>query len=59
MGIDKNDLMVLIEKLPKLLILMSEEERQTKLRRVPLMKLRKSMGGEYAVIQDGVWYIDQ
>jgi len=57
-GMEKTDLVVLVEKLPKLLILMPEEERLVKTKRVPLMKLRKSIAGEYAVLQDGVWFID-
>jgi len=58
-AIDGDVLHVIIEGLPKLLFTMLEAEYAKNTRKVSLSAMRSSMGGEYHVLQDGVWYIDE
>lgn len=51
-------LSIIVENLPKLLLTAPESERNKLIRYVPLDKIKSSFGGEYAVMQDGVWFVD-
>ncbi len=56
--IDNGVLSILTENLPKLLFTIPEDERQKRTIKISLTKIRSSRGGEYHIIQDGIWYVD-
>jgi hypothetical protein len=48
---------VIREGLPQLLFTMSEADQEDKTIKVKIAKIRSSRGGEYCVLQDGIWHI--
>lgn len=52
-------LMVVREHLPKLLFSLSPGEYKVNSIELSSGVIRTSRGGEYAILQDGVWYIDE
>ena len=51
-------LWVIRENLPKLLFSLPMSERSKNSIQVDIDKIRGSRAGEYAVLQDGLWYVD-
>jgi hypothetical protein len=56
--INNGNLSILRENLPKLLFTTPEDERDKNTIKISITKIRSSRGGEYHVLQDGVWYVD-
>jgi len=57
-GIDGNRITVIKENLPKLVFSIPENKRYKYMTEIYLDNIRGSSGGEYAINQDGVWFID-
>ena len=57
-SIDSDEVVVIYENLPKLLFTMSESEREAHKKRISIVRIRCSRGGEYHVLQNGLWYLD-
>jgi hypothetical protein len=52
-------LMIIREHLPKLLFSLPSSEYKTNSIELSSGIIRSSRGGEYAILQDGAWYIDE
>lgn len=57
-SIDGGDAIIIKENLPKLLFTLSSSEYTKNSIRVSIGKIVRSYGGEFHILQDGVWFID-
>jgi hypothetical protein len=58
MDVTPTEVVVVTENLPKLLLTMPEDEKIKRSKHIPISKIRSSRGGEWHVLQDGVWHFD-
>lgn len=56
--ISGDELIIVKDGLPKLLFIMPESERIKNSVTISLTKIRTSRGGEFHVLQEGIWLID-
>lgn len=56
--VTQSEVVIITENLPKLLFTIPEDERLKRSKRIPISKIRSSRGGEWHVLQNGVWYFD-
>lgn len=57
-GFDGGDAIIIKENLPKLLFTLSNSEYGKNSVKIPIVAIIRSRGGEYHVMQDGVWFVD-
>lgn len=53
-----NEISIITEGLPVLLFSLTSDQYDGKKKTVGIGVIRRSVGGAYAVLQDGVWFID-
>lgn len=58
-NINGDELLVIKENLPKLLFTLSPSEFKSNTIMVSLTNIQTSRGGEFCVIQDGIYYVDE
>jgi hypothetical protein len=58
-GINGNQITVIKENLPKLLFTMPESDRSKNTISLQVDKIKSSRGGEFHILQDGVWHLDE
>ena len=51
-------LTIIHENLPKLLFTMPEMDREKHKKMISLISIRTSRGGEFHILQDGTWFLD-
>ena len=56
--IEGDKLYVIKESLPKLLFTMAESDYEENTIHLSAGRIRQSVGGEYHILQSGVWFID-
>ncbi len=56
--ISSDELTIIKENLPKLLFTMPGMHFKNNSKRISLTEIRVSRGGEYSILQGGIWFID-
>lgn len=55
---DGSAVSVIKQGLPKLLFCLDESEYNSNTQSIAIGRIRSSRGGEFSIIQDGIWFVD-